>query len=387
MRWFTGRLILILTLLPALALALAVYADTYQAHAASFMVSEANFAFSPATLTVQVGDTVTWKNNDASIPHTSQSDGNWNSGNMAPGATFSFTFNTPGTYTYYCLYHRGMGMIGTIIVQGTSPTAVNTATPVPSDTPTFPPTATAISTATPLPPTATDTITVVPPTSTLTSVPTAMATITATASPTHTPTPTTVALPVQIHLVAPAIDRGQIEQVRVHTASRARLTFDARIAGENVVFQGTAVANPQGLATFSFPVQHGPTAHHTSLIELLTVHVRGVGGAQGSGIARFIVYPPLNPRVTLHTTRQRGALILWVQTTTARRGSVRVTISLPRGNVQPAAVTGISDGTHPLLLHVSLGALHSAIAMVVRVQITTPGGAGETLTKPYLVRA
>lgn len=40
-----------------------------------------------------------------------------NSGVMPPGASFSVTFTKQGTYTYYCLFHDGSGMIGTIVVQ------------------------------------------------------------------------------------------------------------------------------------------------------------------------------------------------------------------------------------------------------------------------------
>ena len=78
-------------------------------------VSLANFTFSPATLPVKAGTTVTWTNND-STTHTVTSDsGVFNSGNLAPGATFSYTFNSTGTFTYHCSIHTYMK--GTIIVQ------------------------------------------------------------------------------------------------------------------------------------------------------------------------------------------------------------------------------------------------------------------------------
>jgi plastocyanin len=395
MRRFTGRLLAGLILLPALVLALAVYAGTRPASAASFMVSEANFAFSPNTLTVQVGDTVTWKNNDASIPHTTQSDGNWNSGNMAPGATFSFTFNTPGTYSYYCAYHRGMGMVGTIIVMGAAMAPTNTATFVPSNTPIpqltatstpVPPTGTATpmpptSTATPLAPTATSTFTPVPPTSTLT----ATATRTATASPTATPT--RVVLPVQIRLAARAIDRGQIQHVQVRTAPHARLTFSVHYAGTSPALHGTALVGANGYVTFSFPVLSGPGAHQTSLAATLQVTAFGVGGAQGSATAPFTVYPSLHLQVTIHSARVRGTLLLMVQTTIARLGLVRVTVTVPGRNVHPATVTGVADGKHPLLLRVSLGKVKGPVSTVVQVQVTTREGATESLTQHYLARA
>ncbi len=80
-------------------------------------VTMSSMAFSPSTLTVSRGTTVTWKNTDG-IAHTATSDaGVWDTGNMPAGSSKTFTFNTTGTYSYFCTYHRAMGMVGTIIVQ------------------------------------------------------------------------------------------------------------------------------------------------------------------------------------------------------------------------------------------------------------------------------
>jgi plastocyanin len=83
-----------------------------------------NFAFNPATVTVHVGATVAWRNDD-SAPHTSTSgacpggactpNGMWDSGTLNPGQSFSRVFNTAGTYTYYCKIH-GASMQGTVMV-------------------------------------------------------------------------------------------------------------------------------------------------------------------------------------------------------------------------------------------------------------------------------
>jgi plastocyanin len=74
-----------------------------------------DYAFAPATLTVPAGTTVTWTNDDA-VPHTATaSDGSFDSGNLNPGQSFSFTFATPGSHPYVCQYHAGMA--GTIVVQ------------------------------------------------------------------------------------------------------------------------------------------------------------------------------------------------------------------------------------------------------------------------------
>ena len=85
-----------------------------------------NFAFTPQTLTVKAGTTVTWTNND-SAPHTvTSADGISTSasttslfnGSVNPGATFSYTFTKAGTYYYLCTIHKSQaGMHGEIIVQ------------------------------------------------------------------------------------------------------------------------------------------------------------------------------------------------------------------------------------------------------------------------------
>jgi plastocyanin len=76
-------------------------------------------SFSPVTVTISAGQYVTWTNTDTTT-HTTTSNALptpiWNSGNMAPGATYSFSFPAVGTYTYNCLIH-GVAMSGTVIVQ------------------------------------------------------------------------------------------------------------------------------------------------------------------------------------------------------------------------------------------------------------------------------
>ena len=65
-------------------------------------------AFTPTTLTVSAGTTVKWTNKDA-VNHTVTSDtGAFDSGNVAPNATFSFKFITAGTYNYHCSIHPTM---------------------------------------------------------------------------------------------------------------------------------------------------------------------------------------------------------------------------------------------------------------------------------------
>jgi plastocyanin len=83
-------------------------------HAAK-QITIQNFAFSPATLTVPVGTTVTWTNKD-SAGHTVTSDtGAWSdSGTLDTGKSFSFTFKKAGKFTYHCAIHPSM--TATIIV-------------------------------------------------------------------------------------------------------------------------------------------------------------------------------------------------------------------------------------------------------------------------------
>jgi plastocyanin len=78
-------------------------------------VTLANFAFSPATLNVKAGTTVTWTNKD-STSHTVVSDtGVFDSGNLAPNATYTYVFAKAGTFDYHCSIHPSMK--GTVIVQ------------------------------------------------------------------------------------------------------------------------------------------------------------------------------------------------------------------------------------------------------------------------------
>ena len=79
--------------------------------------------FSPKDITVKAGTTVKWVNQD-SMPHdVTAKDHSWESvggpGKMAKGASFSRTFDAPGTYEYYCTLHSGgpgSGMWGKVIV-------------------------------------------------------------------------------------------------------------------------------------------------------------------------------------------------------------------------------------------------------------------------------
>jgi plastocyanin len=79
-------------------------------------VDISNFTFNPGTVTIQVGDTVTWTNNDT-MPHTATAtdDPATFDGGMQPGESFSFTFDEEGTFDYFCEIHPQME--GTVVVE------------------------------------------------------------------------------------------------------------------------------------------------------------------------------------------------------------------------------------------------------------------------------
>jgi plastocyanin len=69
-------------------------------------VSLQNLAFNPAQIDVAVGGTVTFTNSDT-VEHNIAGD-TWSSGPMAPGATFSQTFATAGSFPIRCTIHPSM---------------------------------------------------------------------------------------------------------------------------------------------------------------------------------------------------------------------------------------------------------------------------------------
>ncbi len=73
--------------------------------------------FDPDVLTIPVGTTVTWINED-SIPHTVASEGLFDSGNLSTGEKFSFPFTVKGIYKYMCTIHRKHISGKIIVVEG-----------------------------------------------------------------------------------------------------------------------------------------------------------------------------------------------------------------------------------------------------------------------------
>jgi len=88
--------------------------------------------FDPAKVTVNVGDTVEWKNTSivvhtvtcdtkkaADPKHVALPEGAepFDSGNVSAGKTFTHTFTVAGTYKYFCIPHEKMGMVGEVEVK------------------------------------------------------------------------------------------------------------------------------------------------------------------------------------------------------------------------------------------------------------------------------
>ena len=104
-------------IIPAAILAAAIgFAQGNAAQAAQTIgISAQNFMFSPATITVKAGATVTWVKHDDE-PHTVFNDaGLFRSSALDTNDSFSYTFDKPGTYHYVCTIHPRM--TGTIIVE------------------------------------------------------------------------------------------------------------------------------------------------------------------------------------------------------------------------------------------------------------------------------
>jgi plastocyanin len=112
--------------------------------------------FSPSSVTIHPGDQVKWTWGSSGHSTTSgslgQPNGIWDSGIHNQGATFTHTFNSAGTFPYYCVPHGGCcNMVGTVMVVNASPTPMPTptSTPRPTSTPAVTPTPTPVVTTNP----------------------------------------------------------------------------------------------------------------------------------------------------------------------------------------------------------------------------------------------
>jgi len=81
----------------------------------SASVAIADFSFSPQSVTITVGGTVTWTNSGPATHTATGNAGEFDSGNIGNGGNFSHTFSTKGTFSYHCAIHPSM--TGTVTVQ------------------------------------------------------------------------------------------------------------------------------------------------------------------------------------------------------------------------------------------------------------------------------
>ena len=83
--------------------------------AASGAVTIADFSFSPGTITIDQGDTVTWTNNGPTPHSATANDGSFDTGIFPAGQSRSHTFDQSGSFSYFCTPHPYMK--GTVVVR------------------------------------------------------------------------------------------------------------------------------------------------------------------------------------------------------------------------------------------------------------------------------
>jgi len=109
-----------------------LFARTASPEPAATVTMTNTLSFSPQQVTIQAGETVEWKNTSV-IVHTVTADPEeatveesvqlpdgaaaFDSGDLDRGETFTHTFETPGTYRYFCIPHEGARMFGTVVVE------------------------------------------------------------------------------------------------------------------------------------------------------------------------------------------------------------------------------------------------------------------------------
>lgn len=84
-------------------------------------VAIASFAFSPNSVTIAPGDTVTWTNNDGTTHTVTGNNGSWGSGNLADAQTFTHQFNETGDFAYHCAIHASMTGLVHVTSNGGTP--------------------------------------------------------------------------------------------------------------------------------------------------------------------------------------------------------------------------------------------------------------------------
>jgi plastocyanin len=128
MKTFSFRIIaVVVTIAPLLAF----YPTLASAATVTVTVGNNCFCFSPPSVTIHPGDTVRWTWSSTGHSSTSGTPGSpngiWDSGILNQGAMFSHTFNTVGSFPYYCTPHGACcNMVGTVTVVNPTPTPTPT---------------------------------------------------------------------------------------------------------------------------------------------------------------------------------------------------------------------------------------------------------------------
>ncbi len=108
-----------LLLVALMALVPAAVAEVHVVETVRTGDDSAPFAFSPAEITINVGDTVRWVNTDGVFHTTTSTSGLWDESLGQEGASYEHTFDEVGTFAYRCNPHATF-MTGAVIVQAAS---------------------------------------------------------------------------------------------------------------------------------------------------------------------------------------------------------------------------------------------------------------------------
>ena len=120
-----SSLFVLMSVVSMIAIAPNAFADVTVTNAAGSSTpgceDTADGCFIPSTVTIEVGETVTWENNDTAA-HTASGGsaedgltGPWDSSLIMAGGSYSYTADTAGTFDYFCMVHPWME--GTLIVE------------------------------------------------------------------------------------------------------------------------------------------------------------------------------------------------------------------------------------------------------------------------------
>lgn len=118
MRGPTVKRLLPLAAALAVAASLTACSSSDSSDDPAVVIDVKNMSYSPASVTIEAGQTVQWKFDDNGLPHDVSGDGELEGvlqSELLTEGTYEYTFDDPGTYTYHCTPHPMM--VGTVIVQ------------------------------------------------------------------------------------------------------------------------------------------------------------------------------------------------------------------------------------------------------------------------------